>query len=58
MDYVSTVIVDYTGKPYTVSWLKRIFGVSTIISSADATSEYDVKVFLGKDWQVPAGSAP
>ena len=58
VDYVSTVIVDYTGKPYTVSWLKRIFGVSTIISSADPTSDYDVKVILGKDWQVPAGSAP
>jgi len=57
-DYVSTVIVDYTGKPYTVNWLKRMFGVSTIISSADPASAYDVKVILGRDWQVPAGSAP
>jgi LCP family protein required for cell wall assembly len=57
-DYLSTVIVDYTGKPYTVTWLKRMFGVSTIISSVDPTSEYDVKVILGQDWQVPSGSAP
>lgn len=57
-DYASTVIVDYSGKPYTVTWLKRVFGVSTIISSADPASPYDVKVILGKDWRVPAGGAP
>ena len=55
-DYPSTVIVDYTGKPYTVGWLKRTFGVTTIISSADPTSAYDVKVILGRDWNVPAAS--
>lgn len=55
-DYTNTVIVDYTGKPYTVGWLKRTFGVTTIISSADPTSQYDVKVILGRDWSVPATS--
>ncbi|MCC6192301.1 MAG: LCP family protein, partial [Anaerolineales bacterium] len=55
-DYTNTVIVDYTGKPYTVGWLKRTFGVTTIISSADPASQYDVKVILGRDWSVPATS--
>jgi hypothetical protein len=52
-DYSSTVIVDYTGKPYTVAWLKETFGVSTIISSAEPGSEVDVRVIVGADWAVP-----
>jgi polyisoprenyl-teichoic acid--peptidoglycan teichoic acid transferase len=55
-DYSSTVIVDYTGRPYTVGWLKQVFGVSTIISSADPSSEVDIQVILGRDWTVPAVS--
>jgi polyisoprenyl-teichoic acid--peptidoglycan teichoic acid transferase len=54
-DYSSTVIIDYTGKPYTVGWLKDVFGVSTIISGADPSAEYDIRVILGRDWAVPAG---
>ena len=53
-DYTSSVIVDYTGNPYTVRYLSQIFGVSTIISGADPSSLVDVKVILGQDWQVPA----
>jgi LCP family protein required for cell wall assembly len=56
-DYPSTVIVDYTGKPYTVGWLKRTFGVTTIISSADSESPYDVIVILGQDWSVPTSTS-
>jgi LCP family protein required for cell wall assembly len=56
-DYPNTVIVDYTGKPYTVGWLKRTFGVTTIISSADPGSDFDVKVILGRDWSVPVSAA-
>jgi LCP family protein required for cell wall assembly len=52
-DYLSTVIVDYTGKPYTVGWLKRTFGVSTIVSGAEPNSPVDVKIILGSDWQIP-----
>src|SRR5579859_3022428 len=38
-DYANTVIVDYTGKPYTVSWLKATFGASTILSGNEPTSK-------------------
>lgn len=51
-DYTSSVIVAYTGKPYTVGWLKRMFGVTTIIS-AEPDSAYDVKVIVGTDWRIP-----
>jgi polyisoprenyl-teichoic acid--peptidoglycan teichoic acid transferase len=52
-DYTSSVIVDYTGNPYTVRFLSKIFGVSTIISGADPNSNVDVKVIVGQDWTVP-----
>jgi LCP family protein required for cell wall assembly len=54
-DYANTVIVDYTGKPYTVSWLKTTFGASTILSGNDPTSQVDIKVIIGNDWSVPTG---
>jgi LCP family protein required for cell wall assembly len=53
VDYASSVIIDYTGKPYTVRFLQKIFGVSTIISGADPNSLVDVKVIVGQDWKVP-----
>ncbi len=52
-DYTSSVIVDYTGKPYTVRYLANLFGVSTIISGANPNSLVDVKVIVGQDWKVP-----
>jgi hypothetical protein len=52
-DYTSSVIVDYTGKPYTVRYLSKLFGVSTIISGADPSSDVDVRVIVGQDWKVP-----
>jgi LCP family protein required for cell wall assembly len=55
-DYANTVIIDYTGKPYTVNWLKRTFGASTILSGDDPNSPVDVKVIVGGDWSIPTGS--
>ena len=55
-DYANTVIVDYTGKPYTVNWLKRTFGASTILSGDDPKSPVDVKVIIGSDWSIPTGT--
>src|SRR5579859_6587838 len=52
-DYANTVIVDYTGKPYTVSWLKATFGASTILSGNEPTSTVDIKVIVGSDWTIP-----
>lgn len=53
-DYFSSVIISYTGKPYTVGWLKRMFGVTTIISAEPDGGPYDVKVIVGQDWRIPA----
>ncbi len=52
-DYGNSVIVDYTGKPYTVRWLQQTFGVDTIISGADPNSPVDVRIILGANWQIP-----
>ncbi len=52
-DYANTVIVDYTGKPYTVNWLKTTFGASTILSGNDPNSPVDIKVIIGNDWVIP-----
>ncbi len=57
-DYANSVIVNYTGKPYTTSWLKKTFNVSNIISVSDPNSPVDVKIILGADWQVPSGTTP
>ena len=55
-DYANTVIVDYTGKPYTVNWLKTTFGASTILSGNDPNSPVDIKVIIGADWTIPPPS--
>jgi len=51
---LSTVssIVNYTGKPYTMSYLVDLMGISPykIISNYDANSPVDVEVILGSDW--------
>ena len=56
-DYASSVIVDYSGKPYTTRWLATTFRVTTIISGADPSSPVDVRIILGQNWSVPTGSA-
>jgi len=57
-DYTTSVIVNYTGKPYTTGWLAKTFNVATIISGSDPSSPVDVRVILGADWQVPSGTTP
>ncbi len=52
-DYPATVIVDYTGKPYTTRWLAKTFNVVNVVNGADPNSPVDVRVILGQDWQVP-----
>ncbi|MGH2520858.1 MAG: LCP family protein, partial [Anaerolineales bacterium] len=53
-DYPGSVIVDYTGKPYTTRWLKATFHVTEVISGSDPNSPVDVRIILGQDWSVPA----
>jgi LCP family protein required for cell wall assembly len=59
-DYATTIVVDYTGKPYTSRWLAGLFNVpeGNILSSSAAGGAVDVKVILGQDWKVPAATSP
>ncbi|MBP7692427.1 MAG: LCP family protein [Anaerolineales bacterium] len=52
-DYPHTVIVDFTGRPYTTRWLARTFNVSNVVNGADPASAVDVRIILGQDWSVP-----
>jgi len=50
--YSATTIIDYTGKPYTVSFLVQLMGIRdvNIYSSFNPNSEVDVAITLGTDW--------
>jgi len=50
--YAATTIIDYTGKPYTVSFLVQLLGIqgANIYSSFDPNSQVDVTVIVGPDW--------
>lgn len=55
-DYASTVIVDYTGKPYTAKWLADTFHVSSssILAGNNPDSPVDVRIILGADFVLPS----
>lgn len=55
--YNATVIIDYTGKPYTVKFLMEVMNLpnAKVYSSYDPNSTVDVAVKVGADW---AGSNP
>jgi len=50
--YSATTIIDYTGKPYTVSFLVQLMGIqgANIYSSFDPNSQVDVTIIVGPDW--------
>jgi hypothetical protein len=52
----TTEIIDYAGKSATVDYLAEVMGVSAgrIYGGADPDGDYDVKLILGTDWQLPA----
>jgi polyisoprenyl-teichoic acid--peptidoglycan teichoic acid transferase len=54
-DYPRTVIVDYTGKSYTIEFLANIFNVAeeNIRRSPNLKSEVDIRVIIGSDFQPP-----
>ncbi len=49
------VIYDYTGNPYTVSYLVNMMGIqeTRIFNSYDPNSAVDVAVIVGNEWQIP-----
>lgn len=53
IDYTQCIVLDYTGrKPFTAHWLARTFNAN-LISGSDASSEVDIVVILGSNWQIP-----
>jgi LCP family protein required for cell wall assembly len=48
----STIIIDYTGKPYTLQYLIDLLNIqeSSIYSRYDPNSEVDIAILLGDDW--------
>lgn len=55
MDYVTTMVIDYTGNPYTTSFLSSIMGLtqSQILYQTNVESEIDVVVIVGADFYPP-----
>ena len=54
-DYARTVLVDYTGKQYTLQMLQDLFRVlpDNVRPSSNLKSQVDIRLILGQDWQVP-----
>jgi LCP family protein required for cell wall assembly len=48
----TTVIIDYTGKPYTVQYLVDLLNIepNSIYSRYDPNSQTDIAILLGIDW--------
>ena len=48
----TTVIIDYTGKPYTVQYLVDLLNIqpNSIYSRYDPNSKVDIAILLGTDW--------
>jgi LCP family protein required for cell wall assembly len=48
----NTIIIDYTGKPYTLQYLIDLLGIqeTSIYSRYDANSDVDIEILLGDDW--------
>jgi LCP family protein required for cell wall assembly len=53
-DYQRTIIVDYTGKSYTVAFLARLFNVGEeeIIRNPNSKSEVDILLIIGRDFNL------
>ncbi len=54
-DYPNTIIVDYTGKEYTVQYLARLLNIpqNNIQPFTGSYSEIDIRVIIGADFQLP-----
>jgi len=54
-DYPNTMIVDFTGKEYTVQYLARLLNISedNIQPFTGSHSEIDIRLIIGADFQLP-----
>ena len=55
MDYPSTVIVDYTGKTFTLERLIDLFKVTpdNVRHSPNLRSQIDIRIIVGQDFRLP-----
>lgn len=55
-DYPKTIIVDYSGKSYTVSLLAKLFHVEAgnVRRSPNSKSGVDIRIIIGEDFDLPA----
>ena len=54
-DYPTTIIVDFTGKEYTVQYLARLLNIPQdhIQPFTGSHSEIDIRLIIGADFQLP-----
>jgi LCP family protein required for cell wall assembly len=54
-DYPTTIIVDYTGKEYTIQYLARLLNIpqNNIQPFTGSYSEIDIRLVIGADFQLP-----
>ncbi len=54
-DYSTTIIVNYTGKDYTVQYLARLLNIpqNNIQPFTGSYSEIDIRLIIGADFQLP-----
>ncbi|MGA9347625.1 MAG: LCP family protein [Anaerolineae bacterium] len=54
-DYPTTIIVDYTGKEYTVQYLAQVLNIpeNNIQPFTGSYSEIDIRLIIGADFQLP-----
>jgi hypothetical protein len=55
--YDNTLIIDYTGKPFTSKQLATLLRLplSNVISGSGPDGDYDVALILGNDFELPGG---
>ena len=55
-DYPQSIIIDYTGKEYTIQNLAVLFNVTpeNIRRSPNLKSEIDIRLIVGQDFTLPA----
>lgn len=55
LDYAKTIVIDYTGNPYTSKFLVELMGLSEsqILMQTEPESETDLAVIVGADWFLP-----
>jgi len=55
LDYARSLIIDYTGNPYTRQYLLVLSDLteSQILSQSDPSSDVDIALILGADWTIP-----